>query len=843
MRRILPATLLSMALLGAALSASAQSIHWDPPGGVLPVGEVSSLQLVFDDCSPEDVPAPPKVDGLRMDYQGQSSQVSIINGTFSKNVSMAFAVLLSKKDDVDIPGFMVNTNKGQIRVAGVHFAASSATVGTTGISLGDAVTARLVPSEGSVWAGEVFDLKYTIDAASSYYPGWGHSTFEWDPSPLVSEDWSQPEPYESNSRTGLSYHTRAMAPTAGRIPLNTTSQLINLSVGVSGFGFFQQRQYQQFAVPGAPVSLQVRPLPPAPSGFSGAVGDFKITSKIVPVQVKAGEPITWTVELSGSGNWPEIRALPSREAPADFQVIQPKPKRTQPAGKIFEATLTEDVVLVPTKEGSYELPPLDFTFFDPKSGTYRTVTAPGGHVEAEAAASAPAGLAQLPAAPGVPAITTSAPTTEARAPDQPTSGLGDPVRGPGSATLPLRKRTVAIACASPLGLLALLWAGLAFRRARATDPLKPRRDARRRLASTLGALSTAPSPEKAALLLRWQKDSALLWGIEKAAPPASTIDDAEWSALWSETDRFLYSATPQLAPDWVARAHAALAKKTLRSFSPFTLLLPRNLFPVLALGLLVGASALHAADGASSYRSGDFAAAEKSWASQVNTGPLDWAARHNLSLALAQQDRWGEATAHAASAFIQNPSEPATRRQLSVAGDKAGFVPEPLDILIQQGPLQSLARLQSPGSWQVAGILFACLLAVALALVLLASYGIIRRSWATPAASVLFAAAVIGGTASLIGFRAYGVTADTRSVIAWRGGVLRSVPTEADVTQKTITLSAGSTAIVDKSFLRWIRLSFPNGQTGWVLDSEVVYLWQAPRGASAAPASSSPSSP
>ncbi|HEY5228122.1 MAG TPA: hypothetical protein VIJ19_06245, partial [Opitutaceae bacterium] len=454
------------------------------------------------------------------------------------------------------------------------------------------------------------------------------------------------------------------------------------------------------------------------------------------------------------------------------------------------------------------------------------------------------GLAQTPAAPGVPTITTSAPTTEAKAPEQPTSGLGDPVAGHGTATLPLRRRTVALACASPIGLLVLLWGALAYRKARATDPLKQRRDARRRLASTLEALRSAPSPEKGALLLKWQKDSALLWGIEKAAPPASTIEDAEWSALWSEADRFLYSASPQLAADWVSRAQAALARKTLRSFSPLTLLLPRNLFPATALVLLLATGALRAGDAAATYRSGDFAAAEKSWASQVNADPLDWAARHNLSLALAQQDRWGEATAHAAGAFIQNPSDPATRRQLTAAGDKAGFVPEPLDILIQSGPLQSLARLQSPGSWQETAILCAWLLAAAAVLILLASYGVIRRAWAAPASAALFAISVIGGTASLVGFRAYGATADTRAVIVWKGGVLRSVPTEADTAQKTVTLSAGSTAIVDKSFLRWLRLSFPNGQTGWVLDSEVVYLWQSPPAPpSAAPASSSPSSP
>ncbi len=830
MQRTHPLIGLLAAALAAASPVSAQSIHWEPPGGSLAVGEVSSLQLVFDDCAPEDTPAIPKVDGLRLDFQGQSSSFSLVNGTFSRNVSMTYATLLSKQQEVDIPEFTVKTNKGPIRVAAAHFNASGATVGSTGIALGEAASAVLSPSSDSVWAGEVFDLKYSIDVAAGYYPSWGRGTFEWDPSPLVTEDWSQPEPFERKdgaARTGLAYHTRAIAPTSGRVRLNPTSQLINLNVGVTGFGFFQQRQYQQFAVPDGPVALDVRPLPPAPEGFSGAVGDFKVSSKIVPLDVKIGEPVTWTVELSGSGNWPEIRGLPSREAPADFQVIQPKPKRTQPANKLFEGSLAEDVVLVPTKAGTYTLPALDFIYFDPKSGSYKTITAPGATVTANpAAAPAPQEAA---AAPGVPQVSTAIPTTEAKPPEPPSGGLGDPLTGSPSAPDPLRRRTLAAAAAVPFALLGVLWIVLAYRRARSTDPLKAQRAARRRVAATLEALRLAPSSGKGPLLLAWQHDSAVLWGIQHAAPAASALGDPEWTGLWAEADRFLYSTDPSLPADWVARAHAAYLGKHLRPFSAARLFLPRNIVPLLAL-LLAGLASRAGADPIDLYGRGDFPAAEKAWGEQVSADPLNWVARYNLSLAFAQQDRWGEAAAEAAAAFVQDPSDPATRRELAVVCDKAGFVPEPLDILMQPGPVQSLARLESPGAWQriCAGSVY--LFAASLALLLSSAYGGARRSWAAPIALVALGVAIIGFLASVVAYRAFGVTADTRAVVVWRAGTLRSIPTEADVSQKTTTLSAGSTAIADKAFLGWIRLTFPNGQTGWVPRSEAIYLWRSPPG-------------
>ena len=81
------------------------------------------------------------------------------------------------------------------------------------------------------------------------------------------------------------------------------------------------------------------------------------------------------------------------------------------------------------------------------------------------------------------------------------------------------------------------------------------------------------------------------------------------------------------------------------------------------------------------------------------------------------------------------------------------------------------------------------------------------------------------GATSVIGFLAYGETADARAVIAWHGGILRSIPTEADTTQKTATLAPGSIAVIDQTFLGWVRLSFANGQTGWVRQDDVVNLW------------------
>ncbi len=72
-----------------------------------------------------------------------------------------------------------------------------------------------------------------------------------------------------------------------------------------------------------------------------------------------------------------------------------------------------------------------------------------------------------------------------------------------------------------------------------------------------------------------------------------------------------------------------------------------------------------------------------------------------------------------------------------------------------------------------------------------------------------------------------GPLAHPQAVLVWQASVLRSIPTEADTTQKTTPLSAGSIAIADKTFLTsWTHLTFPGGQSGWVRSEGLIRLYR-----------------
>ncbi len=821
-RRSRPLSAVALLTLGFAATAPAQSVRWEADPGA-----PNSVQLVFRDCEPDGNPALPNLSGATLTFLGQSSNMSIVNFEMSRTITFSYLVRARQSTPVQIPAFQVKTSKGTLTVPAF-------TVAQPGASLDSVASSKLMPDKTTVWAGEVFGLAYELSASRRNEPQISPD-FEWNAAPLIAEDWTKPEVVEAviggDRRLQVVYRTRAVAKTPNTYKLEAANHLLSIRTGTIGFGIISQPRMEAISVTSDQPAIQVRALPPPPAGFTGAVGDFKLVSKVVPEKAVVGEPVTWTLELSGTGNWPDLNGLPPRDVSNDFQVVQPKAKRTPVEGKLFDATLVEDVVLVPTKTGTYTLGPVDFRYFDPKSGAYKTITAPRTTVTI-ASASTPMFnvMPQAATDSAPPPPVESKPTVAPTAPAAPIGIPRDPLPGSDSVMAPLSKRELAIWMIAPFGALLLFWAGLAIRRAHRTDPGRARREARVRLTRTLAQLGQAGAAERSSLLLAWQRNSAVLWEIPHAAPPARALPEAAWGQLWTEADRALYGSNASLPADWHARAVAALAAKAVPSFKPWRAFLPQNLMPFaagIAVLLATAPLLLRAAelDAAAAYRKGDFAAAEKSWRETVKQQPTDWISRHNLSLALAQRDQTGEAAVQAAAAFVQQPGNASVQWHFALASEKAGFAPSAIIGFLNPDSRHSLARLASPSRWQALMIVGAFAAATALGLLLLNAYGSRRRAWQWTAGVVLLLGIVLSGTANA-GVSTYGMAADARAVVIVRAGTLRSIPTEADTAQKTIPAAAGSMAIIDRTFLGWNHLVFDNGQTGWVRKEEVVGLWR-----------------
>lgn len=825
--RILPKTTLIFFALAASLLG--QTARWEPSGGSLAFGQTSQLQLVFDGCAPKGQPSLPAADGLSLQYAGKSSSTSIVNGTVSRSETLAYAVRPTRKTGVSIPEFSIDTDKGRITVPAASYSVGEATVGN-GVSL-ESIANSTFTVPATVWAGEVFPIEYDLNVRQRNAPNPQNllgSLLDWKPAPLVLEDWSKPAARDSlvGGETYITVYqnSRALVAQPGTITLPEGTQLVNIAKGVDFFGRYV---LDQFSITSNRPSIQVKPLPsPAPTGFNGAVGQFTLKANVVPAVASIGEPVTWTLTLSGTGNWPDFPGLPARSVSKDFRPIQPQARRTPKEGQIFDATLVEDVVLIPTKAGSYTLSPITWSYFDPAKGEYQTLTTAPAIVTITAAPEPAAGSAS-PASGYTPSSNAGKP------PAMPKGIPRDPLPDSGCSAEPMEASRFAAVLCAPAAALVLFWLWLAFRRAYAGDPARPRRDARKRLLATLDALEAAKAgPGVAPLLQSWQKDVAILWNFASAAPSASAFPAGEkqWSGLWSDSERALYRDATPLPADWVNRARGALAQTQVPGFSFWSLFRAGNLLPfaaLLAVGLALAAPAVRADEGLAAYNRSDFAAAEKAWRSSLATAPANASLHHNLSLALAQQDRWGEAAAQAAAAFVQQPGDEAIRWNLAFSLERAGYAPSVFSGFAAANPPHQVARLFSPAQWQWLGVLATGLAALGAALLLVRAYGR-PRAWLKYSAMVLFVCSVLLGAATALSLHVYSPINDARAAIVWHTTVLRSIPTEVETNQKTSSLPAGSVAVIDQHFIghTWTRLVFSNGQTGWVRNEELVPLWR-----------------
>lgn len=125
------------------------------------------------------------------------------------------------------------------------------------------------------------------------------------------------------------------------------------------------------------LTIDVSPLPAGkPASFCGGVGDFSISSSISTTELKENEAVTLKLVISGTGNMKLIKT-PEVKFPADFEVYDPKVDNKftlkiggQAGNKVIE------YLAIPRFGGNYTIPPVEFSYFDVKSGAYKTLKTP-----------------------------------------------------------------------------------------------------------------------------------------------------------------------------------------------------------------------------------------------------------------------------------------------------------------------------------------------------------------------------------------------------------------------------------------------------------------------------------
>lgn len=125
------------------------------------------------------------------------------------------------------------------------------------------------------------------------------------------------------------------------------------------------------------LEVEVLPLPSAgrPANFQGTVAEqLSLDLRVDPGPYAVGQPLTVTILLSGLGN-PRAFAEPSYEPGPAFKAYDAElDSKTKVDGERIRVDKRFTRVIVPREEGRFTLPALEYAWFDPAQGRYRTET-------------------------------------------------------------------------------------------------------------------------------------------------------------------------------------------------------------------------------------------------------------------------------------------------------------------------------------------------------------------------------------------------------------------------------------------------------------------------------------
>lgn len=341
----------------------------------------------------------PEFAGLDVLYgpaRSQSSQISIINGktTSTKEESYTYTVVASKEGKFTIPSATI-TSKGkqytsnQLTITVLppdeNAPSQASSQGTTQqvASNDDKTFARLVLSKTSVYEQEPILATIKIYTKAANIRSLDNAVFPSFEGFVVQDIPIQNPQIELEHYNGTNYQVVAVKQAllypqrAGKITIDKGEFTVTVQVVRPMRGFFGMMQgYEDIekSISTQSVNVNVKSLPSGkPSSFANAVGSFTIKSSLNNKMPKANEAITYKLQISGKGNLKYIKD-PEITFPADFEVYDPKTDvdiKTTTSG--VSGTRTIEYTIIPRSAGDFEIPSVEFSYFDLSSKSYKTI--------------------------------------------------------------------------------------------------------------------------------------------------------------------------------------------------------------------------------------------------------------------------------------------------------------------------------------------------------------------------------------------------------------------------------------------------------------------------------------
>ena len=342
------------------------------------------------------------------------SSFSMVNGRTSQSSSVTYTYILSANKNgtftipaatINVDGKSVSSNTLQIQVEGSVQGNGNSRGGRAGGSQqtetrqsgtpisGSDLFIKVSASKRQVVEQEPILLTYKVYTLVSLTQLEGKMPdlkgFHTQEIPLPSEKSFTVEKFNGRNYKTVTWSQYVMFPQmTGKLQIppitfNGTVMQVNRNVDPfeaffnGGSGYVEVDK--QIQAPG--VDIEVLPLPQRPAGFSGGVGRLSMKAEIDKTELKSNDPLTVKVTVSGVGNLQLVKE-PVVKFPLDFDTYDVKrTDQTRLTANGLEGNVTFEYLAVPRHAGQYDIPAVEFIYYDTQAKTYKTLTSEGFHLD------------------------------------------------------------------------------------------------------------------------------------------------------------------------------------------------------------------------------------------------------------------------------------------------------------------------------------------------------------------------------------------------------------------------------------------------------------------------------
>jgi hypothetical protein len=371
-------------LLLLAISSFAADVQISLEPQLISLMDRAVLKVEFINASGKALDIP-EIDGLNIQYQGQSTETRIVNMKRTNKVIHTYIVTPSKVGNFVI-GPITAQYKGGEKELQTELQVIKPSDDKEAQEISELMYSEITSDREAPHVNEPFGLTLKvfirdgvqIDGNFSIRGGLPENGLDGDLNWSVIDRKRQE--VDGSIFNIYTLKTTARTLTAG---IFTFQPQVQMNVIIPrqnrrSFGrddpffgdFFGRQETRPIVLDCNQLDVNVKPVPTTgrPDSFTGGVGIFDFDVEVGPKKVKAGEPITIKMRIRGQGNLSQITPPKIKEG-HDFKLYDARTVATDNPNEVrFEQ------VLIPKSDSVTNIPEVAFSYFNTKTTDFRTLT-------------------------------------------------------------------------------------------------------------------------------------------------------------------------------------------------------------------------------------------------------------------------------------------------------------------------------------------------------------------------------------------------------------------------------------------------------------------------------------